>query len=368
MIIADIKKPTLVLNRARARANLRKMAQKANKSQVDFRPHFKTHQSAEIGEMFRQEGVTAITVTNVDMAEYFSRNGWNDITIAFPVNLRQIDEINALARKISLGLLVESMHTVDFLRDHLKHPADIWIKIDVGYGRAGLASDDLDGIKEIAAGLNGSGPFRYQGLLTHAGHSYHVHGASELKKVFNDSRNRLTGIRDFLEEHHIPGTRLSVGDTPTCSVMEDFSGIDEIRPGNFIFNDVMQMLIGSCRLEQIAVALACPVVAKHPERKEVVIYGGAVHLSKEAMLLPDQTRTYGLIALAEKDGWGTKLENTFVSSVSQEHGIIKTDGNGFEKIHIGDLIYVLPVHSCLAVNLMKEYLTLEGESITAHWS
>ena len=27
--------------------------------------------------------------------------------------------------------------------------------------------------------------------------------------------------------------------------------------------------------------IACPVVALHPERKEVIIYGGAVHLSKD---------------------------------------------------------------------------------------
>jgi D-serine deaminase-like pyridoxal phosphate-dependent protein len=82
-----IQKPTLLLSRQRAMANIEKMAQKALHSGVRFRPHFKTHQSAQVGEWFREFGVEAITVSSVEMALYFAQHGWRDITIAFPVNL-----------------------------------------------------------------------------------------------------------------------------------------------------------------------------------------------------------------------------------------------------------------------------------------
>ena len=61
-------------------------------------------------------------------------------------------------------------------------------------------------------------------------------------------------------------TIFSIGDTPAMSVVDNFDVIDEIRPGNFVFYDVMQQNIGFCYFEDIAVALAVQVVAKHPER------------------------------------------------------------------------------------------------------
>jgi D-serine deaminase-like pyridoxal phosphate-dependent protein len=85
---SDISVPTLLLDEGRARRNIFRMADKAASNQVRFRPHFKTHQSAAVGEWFRDVGVTAITVSSVEMARYFAAHGWNDITFAFPVNVR----------------------------------------------------------------------------------------------------------------------------------------------------------------------------------------------------------------------------------------------------------------------------------------
>jgi len=166
-----------------------------------------------------------------------------------------------------------------------------------------------------------------------------------------------------LNKNGFSDVQLSVGDTPTCSVVEDFSEVDEIRPGNFVFYDIMQLHIGSCTEDDIAVAIACPVVAKHKERNEIVIYGGAVHLSKEFIVREDGTKIYGYIASKTKKGWGAMIKNSFVSSISQEHGIVKTDEQFFHKIKIGDILMVLPIHSCLAVNLLREYRTLERELI-----
>src|SRR5512140_3457340 len=111
----QIKKPTLLLNETAARANLRRMAEKAQRAGVIFRPHFKTHQSKEIGEWFREEGVRQITVSSLDMAEYFAASGWTDITLAFTLNLRQLDEVNSLARRIVLGILVEAVEAVQWI-------------------------------------------------------------------------------------------------------------------------------------------------------------------------------------------------------------------------------------------------------------
>src|SRR5512140_3613959 len=104
----DIVKPTLLVDESRVRGNIARMAEKARRQGVRFRPHFKTHQSVEIGEWFREEGVHQITVSSLDMAEYFAAAGWDDITLAFPVNLRQLPGLSSLAWRVRLGLLIES--------------------------------------------------------------------------------------------------------------------------------------------------------------------------------------------------------------------------------------------------------------------
>ncbi|RMG79679.1 MAG: alanine racemase, partial [Bacteroidetes bacterium] len=89
-----LTQPVPLLQSDICRANIRRMVGKARKNGVRLRPHFKTHQSAEIGEWFRAEGVSQIAVSSLVMAEYFAGAGWSDITVAFPVNILEIETIN----------------------------------------------------------------------------------------------------------------------------------------------------------------------------------------------------------------------------------------------------------------------------------
>lgn len=351
----DFRRPALVLDEKRARRNIHRMAEKARQSGVRFRPHFKTHQSAEVGEFFREEGVSAITVSSVDMALYFADHGWRDITIAFSFNLLQMEEIQDLAAKINLDLLVESEESVDYLNRHLKFQTGVWIKVDVGYHRTGIPAERPEEVAGLASGIEASGNMTFRGLLTHSGHSYHAGSRRELEEIHRDTVLKLNRIRDFLRAGGIGGCEISVGDTPTCSIMSEFKGVDEIRPGNFVFYDITQMEIGSCTQGDIAVAVACPVVAKHREREEIVIYGGAVHLSKDSLTLGDGRVIFGLVASGEERGWGPPVPDTFVSSLTQEHGIVRTGRDFFDRVAVGDILFVLPVHSCLTVDLLREF-------------
>jgi D-serine deaminase-like pyridoxal phosphate-dependent protein len=359
---ADIVKPTLVLDEAAAMLNIHRMAGKARQQKLRFRPHFKTHQSAEIGEWFRQVGVTAITTSSIDMALYFADHGWEDILIAFPANLRQSAALCELAERVKLSLLIENREAAQHLEQMLPVPVDAWIKIDAGAGRTGLAWADTAAISELASELYPLRKVRLRGLLTHAGHTYAAASRSKICEIYHESIEHMQAARTVLERAEYPPVELSVGDTPGCTICTDLGKVDEIRPGNFIFYDAQQLALGVCQPEDIAVALACPVVAKHPERSEVVVYGGAIHLSKDYLML-GETRSYGLVALPEGDRWGKPLDGAFVRGLSQEHGMIRMAPADFERVQVGDLVFVLPAHSCLAVTLMKTYRTLSGREI-----
>lgn len=349
-----IKIPTLLLDEKKCRQNIQFMNDKANFNQVNFRPHFKTHQSAEIGEWFKDLGVSSITVSSMQMATYFANAGWNDILIAFPVNILEINSINKLAQKVKLHLLLESVESTKFLIDNLTSPVGIYLKIDTGYHRTGLSPLDDEIILKILSQIKSSSTLYLTGILAHAGDAYAAENKRDILKIHNQSIKQLADLKNKISGD-FPDCAVSIGDTPTCSLATDFSSVDEIRPGNFVFYDVMQYSLGSCNYDQIAVAIACPVVAKHKSRNEIVIYGGAIHLSKESMFNSKEQKIYGLIVKLLNGSWDKPLADTYISSLSQEHGIIKTCSEIFEQIKIGETIGVLPVHSCLTANLMSSY-------------
>lgn len=347
----NIHSPTLLINEQICRSNIRRMAEKARSNKLIFRPHFKTHQSVEIGEWFRAEGVTAITVSSVSMARKFAHAGWEYITIAFPLNIRETDEINQLAGKISLNVLIDMPEQIAVLASRLKHPTGFFIKIDLGYQRSGIEPSNTELIERII-GYSKPGQLTFKGFLTHSGNTYQASGKQEIIAIHESAAKELATLKQkYLAAH--PGIIVSCGDTPSCSLAEDFSGIDEIRPGNFVFYDLMQLWIGTCKFDEIAAAVVCPVVSVYPGRNEALIYGGAVHLSKEAITNADGSRNYGLVIPFVDGRWQNPVGDDYLVSLSQEHGIFKTDSDWARALLPGDLVAVIPVHSCLSNDLLR---------------
>jgi D-serine deaminase-like pyridoxal phosphate-dependent protein len=360
----QIKGPTLFINPETAKKNILKMLTKARKHQAHLRPHFKTHQSAERAEWFKEEGVTKCAVSSVQMAQYFANAGWNDITIAFPFNILEIEAVNKLAEKIDLNLCIESKEVASFLLKNINSKVGVFLKIDAGYHRTGLDASNYDLIEEILKVITNGNKLSFKGFLQHAGHTYQAKSKAEVEEIHQYTSSQMRKLKaHFINEY--PDLIISNGDTPTCSICQDFEEVDEIRPGNFVFYDVMQANIGSCSYEDIAVALACPVVAKHPERNEIIIYGGAIHFSKDSIIDATEQKIFGLVASNEKQNkWGTPIDGVYLKKLSQEHGTIHAPQQFIDEVKIGDILYCLPIHSCLTTNLMSAYLTTEGKHIS----
>ncbi len=353
-----ISEPTLLLDKRKCLRNIERMAAKADASQVRFRPHFKTHQSLAIGEWFKRFGVTAITVSSVKMAHYFSE-AWDDITIAFPFNILEIERINRIRESCRLNLCVESSETASFLENNLQRPVGVYIKVDVGFHRTGLHPDDAR-IDAIAESLRDCKRIDFMGFLGHAGHSYTAGSEAEIAAIDRQARDMMAMLQArFLQR--FGALEISLGDTPTCSIAEDFNGVTEMRPGNFVFYDLMQYQLGSCALEDIAVVLACPVVARHSGK--LVIHGGGVHLSKDYLRTEAGDDCFGRIAETRDSGWEGIVESLNVSAVTQEHGIVSGPDELLDEYDIGSVLLVLPVHSCMTAHEMKCYRTLDGEQL-----
>lgn len=360
-MIHKLTRPVLLVDEDKAKANIRYMVEKAEKHNIKLSPHFKTHQSSDIGHWFMEEGVNSITVSSVRMASYFSSYGWKDITIGFPVNIHESETINRLAKDVDLTIFINNEEVAEAISAELSSPVKVFIEIDVGSQRTGICWDNTEQIKRVVKAVSNNSKLIFRGFYSHPGHSYTARSKGEIQSIHKDNltkiksvKENLTGVASKIE--------LSLGDTPCCAVAEDFYGLDQITPGNFVFFDLMQNQIGSCNIKDIALALAVPVVDKNEKRKDIAIHGGAIHLSKEFMV-ENEKRIYGKPVWLENGKWSKPIEKCYLRSLSQEHGIISVTEDVFRKIKIGDWIGILPVHSCLTANLMNGYLTTEGKPL-----
>ncbi|MFA0961887.1 alanine racemase [Roseivirga sp. BDSF3-8] len=357
----QIQKPTLLVDKNKALANLEKMSMKAAKAGLSYRPHFKTHQSIAVGEWHRAYDIDKIAVSSVDMADYFS-GSWQDILIAFPVNIREIERIIRLAKKVTrLGLLVESPFTVNYLSEHLTNEVDIYIKIDTGYHRTGIDYTQQEDVEATLMAIERGDKVRFAGFLVHAGHTYDVEGKSNVEVIHREALDALGSLEQRYRSR-FPHMVISYGDTPSASLMDNFAPAAELRPGNLIYYDVMQMYIGACTWDQIAVCMACPIVSLHPERSEIVVYGGGVHFSKD-VVERNGKKIFGLPVELTESGWSAPPEGSYVRKLSQEHGVVKVPQSWVETYQPGDLLGVLPIHSCLAVDCISDCYTMVGDRL-----
>ncbi|MGC9077543.1 MAG: alanine racemase [Candidatus Kapaibacteriota bacterium] len=354
VFVRDIVEPTLLLDETKCKNNIERIYTKVTSFGIEFRPHFKTHQSKAIGKWFWDLGVRKIAVSSLKMAKYFMQSDWRDILIAFPLNIRQLDEVLLASQHIDLKVTISDLYSLDFVNRVLTFPIKVYLEIDVDFKRSGFNINNREEISKALKIFSKSKFLNLVGLLAHNGLNYFAKNSEEVienNKVF---LSKLFDLKNyFIAEGYNP--ILSVGDTPSISICDDFKGVDELRPGNFVFYDVMQASLGSCFIDDISICLAAPIVALYPSQNEFVCYGGAVHLSKESLTI-DDLNIFGLVVDIFDNSWSDPLEDTFVRMLSQEHSVIKTTPEFFKTHKIGDIVGILPVHSCLTAEAMKRYL------------
>ena len=362
-MLPEIATPAFLLDRATVLRNCTRMRDKARASGVAFRPHVKTHKSVEVGRMQHDGSTGPITVSTLAEAEAFAEAGFHDITYAVPIapSRVKLDRAASLAARVErLSLLVDSDAALRALEEHA-FTFDVFLKVDCGYHRAGVDPDSPDSVR-LALALAGSERVRFQGLLTHAGHSYNARDVAEIRLIAGEESGVLTRFRALLASEGVPEahTRRSVGSTPTASVVERFDECDEVRPGNYVFFDAFQATIGSCAIEDCAVSVLTTVIGSYPDRHSIIVDAGALALSKDAGPEHiDRSCGYGLVC----DAALQPLPGARIIALSQEHGKIAVKTH----IPVGTRLRIVPNHSCLTAAMFDSYHVLDRGRVVDAW-
>ena len=376
MIIDDLDTPALLVEKERLERNIRRMQSTAEAGGVRLRPHVKTHKSPGIARRQQEVGAEGLTVATPGEAEAFFKEGFDDLRLAYAVVGQR--KHARLARLMNQGADVSFcvdteagiVQAAQFYEGK-SAPGRALLEIDVGHGRCGIPWDHPKRAEALARRVAEAPALRLVGLLTHAGQSYHGPREGEtpdeaLQRVAREERERILAVAEDLRDADlaVPGDfEISIGSTPSMTHFENDTragfSITEVRPGNYVFYDAMQVALGAAQLEDCALTALATVTSKRRSK------GGTERLYLDAGKKVLTTDTgYGL------DGYGTLLYNAAamrpwpharVERLSEEHAWVQVPGGA--PFTTGDRVRVVPNHACVTVATQPALQLVEGEEL-----
>ena len=376
MYLDDLPTPCLVVDAHRLSRNLERMQQKAEANGVALRPHVKTHKSIAIARQQIDGGSNGITVAKVGEAETFVAAGFDDVRVAYEVvGETRYERLLDLMDEARVSFCVDTVDGARLASAFFKtagKTAEILVEVDSGHHRCGVDPDSeraIETVKEIAA-LPG---LRLAGILTHAGQGYHGPREGEtldeaLVRASNQERDVMLGFAVRLREAEVPGVEpgafeISIGSTPTMRHFENSERggfrITEIRPGNYVFNDGIQVGIGVAEPQECALTILTTVISRHRD-----------HSGSERLFVDAGKKILTGDTGYATDGHGILLYNprvmepmphAHITGLSEEHGWIEVKGGS--TLHVGDRIQLIPNHACTAMNTQNLFYVAEGEDV-----
>jgi len=365
--LQDLKTPCLILDVERVRRNAARVGEIARHNNVRLRPHVKTHKCVEVARIqtIGQDG--ALTVSTLAEAEAFAPHGFSDFTYAVPIEPGKFAAVIEMIRRgLKLNLITDDAEIPAPLNDAARSAGvtvPLFLKVDCGSHRCGVEPQTKEAV-EIPRLISDSPNLEFAGILTHAGHAYDAHSKEDVAAVARHERDSMVELAETLRRECVEVPTVSIGSTPTIQHIDHLQGVDEIRPGNYIFFDAFQATLGSCSFADCALTVLAAVVHRDRVRKKVVIDAGAIALSKDRGAVGlDAACGYGRVLDLAGEDLGLRVE-----SLSQEHGVFEVaDEATLDSLKVGSRVRVLANHSCLTAAQHDHYHVLEQGRIVDRW-
>jgi len=164
-----------------------------------------------------------------------SQEGLDDILLAYPVfGASKAARLNALLEKVRLSVALDSEDSATWVsRAFDGKQVGILVEIDLGMRRCGLQPGP-DAVR-LARFIESTPGLDFQGLLFYPDHIHpeYDEDTHKLQELDSELRKQL----ELFEKEKIPVPRVSGGSTPSAFHSHQISGLTEIRPGTYIFND-----------------------------------------------------------------------------------------------------------------------------------
>ncbi len=352
----SVPTPFVFIDRVIMERNIAHMQSLAKEAGVGLRPHIKTHKIAAIAKMQLQAGANGLTVAKLGEAQAFVDAGiQTSFMVAQPfVGAEKVRWALGLAEQNEVLICLDSVDLAAALGEFtaaLGKALDIVLIVDLGYQRFGVDWRDAPQVAEKIAKLKG---VRFRGIRSHDGRTYRMPTLPERQQVAREEAERMAETADHIRRRGIPCELVSIGSTPGAYfVLKNgwTDGITELRPGNYVFHDRMQINLGVARPEDCSLRAVATIVST-PRKGEALMDAGL------------KTLTGTIDLFSEGHGLVLNLAGVTVEKLWEECGSVRYEG---EPLHIGERLVIVPNHACEITNLAEIVFHGTGDRIDGFW-
>lgn len=356
--IYDLDTPATLIDLDRLEKNIREWQAHVDKCGVKFRTHIKTHKIPEIARMQIAAGARGIVSAKVSEAEPFAAAGIEDVCIAYPVvgemKWQRLAELAKPLRSLTVNCdSEEAAHGLSKAASKAGVTINIQIDIDSGLHRGGIPWEDTAAVEYLATVVGSLPGLRFAGITTYRSSGFP--GAPNAKDAGHAEGRLLVEAASRLQAKGVEVSEVSAGSTPTGRWVAEVAGVTEVRAGNYVFNDLMQLDHGIASEDQLALSVLC-TVASMAGGGRLTIDGGTKTFSGDAGGVGTGRAVPASIARAVD-------RRIFVDRLNEEHGMARTE----EDVKLGEKIRFFPYHACTCANLNDEIIGFRGELIEEVW-
>jgi len=348
--IQDLDTPALIVDLDIMECNLRRVADYCAAHNLRLRPHTKTHKSILIGKQQLAMGAAGLTVAKVGEAEVMLGSEPRDLLVAYPVvgesKLRRLAAVAAITR---VTVALDSV----FVAQQLSQVAEatgakfgVLTEVDVGLGRVGVGPGDALDLTRAIAALPG---LEWRGIAFYPGHikDQNPEKLAELSRTIGQivAQFKAAGFDSEI---------VSGGSTPALYHSHEIEGLNEIRPGTYVFNDMNTVVAGACGLEDCAASMLVTVVS-HTKADHMIVDGGSKTFSSDK--LSSGGPGHGRVVQAPTANF---------HKMNEEHGFIDLQ-QAERSFEVGEKIAIIPNHICVAVNLHEYVYGVRNGEVVDCW-
>src|ERR1041385_5099052 len=355
MHISELETPAVVVDLDVMEQNLARMVAYCREHKLLLRPHTKSHKIPELAQKQIASGATGITVAKLGEAEVMLNAGITDIMIAYPiVGDEKTARLARIAEQARITVSLDSEAAARGISAAVARQGSrigVLVEMDVGFGRCGLGNeDDVLALARVIAELPG---LEFKGLMFFPGHfTVPPSQRAVLREQVNEFLDRTF---DVFARAEVPLAIVSGGSTPTAYESSLFHGVNEVRPGMYIFNDRNTAAVEACSWNDCALSVVVTVVSTAVPG-HAIVDGGSKTFSSDRYQA-DAGVGFGLV----KEDHAAVVEK-----LTEEHGHLNV-ARSERRYRVGERLSIIPNHVCTTLNMHDEVYGVRGDQVETSW-
>ena len=243
----ELDTPCLVIEKSALEFNLDVMRQHSLTSQVNIRPHVKTHKCSKLAKLQIEYGALGISAAKVSEAQALVNAGINNILITSPVvTVNKIKRLISCVKKAPETIVVvdneKNLHDLNEAGQSIQTRINVLIDLDPGIGRTGITAEH---VLAFALKIKEFRWLNFMGIQCYAGNLQHIASYEERKNCSLQVMEMASNAVKQLRTSGIPCAILTGTGTGTYDIDVNATEITEIQPGSYTVMDVEYGLIGS---------------------------------------------------------------------------------------------------------------------------